>query len=53
MPGHPWTTAAFVLASAGIVASTVATDPANSAKGWAIILTGVPVYWLWRRRRRA
>jgi len=53
MPGNPWTTAAFVLASAGIVASTVATDPANSAKGWAIILTGVPVYWLWRRRRRA
>jgi basic amino acid/polyamine antiporter, APA family len=53
MPGHPWTTAAFVLASAGIVASTVATDPTNSAKGWAIILTGVPVYWLWRRRRRA
>ncbi len=52
MPGHPWTTAAFVAASAGIVASTVATDPANSAKGWAIILTGVPVYWFWRRRRR-
>ena len=52
MPGHPWTTAAFVLASAGIVASTVATDPVNSAKGWAIILTGVPVYWLWRKRSR-
>jgi APA family basic amino acid/polyamine antiporter len=52
MPGHPWTTAAFVLASAGIVASTVATDPANSAKGWAIILTGVPVYWLWRKQSR-
>src|SRR5215831_17041607 len=49
-PGHPYTTALFVLACAGIVASTVATDPANSARGWAIILTGVPVYWLWNRR---
>jgi APA family basic amino acid/polyamine antiporter len=49
-PGHPYTTALFVLACAGIVASTVATDPANSARGWAIILTGVPVYWLWSRR---
>ena len=51
-PGHPYTTALFVLACAGIVASTVATDISNSARGWAIILTGVPVYWLWRRRLR-
>ena len=50
-PGHPYTTALFVLACAGIVASTVATDPANSARGWGIILTGVPVYWFWSRRR--
>ena len=28
-PGHPYTTALFVLACAGIVASTVATDPAE------------------------
>jgi APA family basic amino acid/polyamine antiporter len=51
-PGHPYTTAIFVLVCAGIVASTVVTDPANSARGWAIILTGVPVYWLWSRRLR-
>ena len=51
-PGHPYTTAVFVLACAGIVASTVITDPANSARGWAIILTGVPVYWFWSRRSR-
>ena len=51
-PGHPYTTAVFVLACAGIVASTVVTDPANSARGWGIILTGVPVYLLWSRRLR-
>jgi basic amino acid/polyamine antiporter, APA family len=50
-PGHPWTTAIFVLACAGIVASTVYTDPANSARGWGILLTGVPVYLYWSRTR--
>jgi APA family basic amino acid/polyamine antiporter len=49
-PGHPYTTALFVLACALIVGSTIATDPANSARGWAIILTGLPVYWYWSRR---
>lgn len=51
-PGHPYTTALFVAACVGIVASTVATDPLNSARGWGIMLTGVPVYWYWRKRGR-
>jgi APA family basic amino acid/polyamine antiporter len=50
-PGHPWTTLIFVAACAGIVASTVLTDPVNSARGWGIMLTGVPVYLYWSRRR--
>ena len=50
-PGHPYTTALFVAACVGIVASTVITDPINSARGWGIMLTGVPVYWYWRRRQ--
>jgi APA family basic amino acid/polyamine antiporter len=40
----------FVAASAGIVASTVATYPANSAIGFLILLTGIPVYLYWRRK---
>jgi APA family basic amino acid/polyamine antiporter len=52
-PGHPWTTAIFVAACAGIVASTVLTDPANAARGWGIMLTGIPVYLYWSRFRRA
>src|SRR4051794_27149376 len=50
VPGHPYTTALFVAACTGIVASTVITDPLNSARGWGIMLPGVPVYWYWRRR---
>ena len=51
-PGHPWATAIFVAACAGIVASTVLTDPANSARGWGIMLTGIPVYLYWSRVRK-
>jgi APA family basic amino acid/polyamine antiporter len=49
-PGHPYTTAAFVLTCAGIVASTIAAYPGNSAVGLLILLAGIPVYWYWRRR---
>jgi APA family basic amino acid/polyamine antiporter len=52
-PGHPVTTALFVASCVGIVASTVITDPLNSARGWGIMLTGVPVYWYWSRGRNA
>ena len=51
-PGHPYTTALFVLACAGIVGSTFLAYPANSAIGLAILLTGVPVYLYWSRRKR-
>jgi APA family basic amino acid/polyamine antiporter len=50
-PGHPYTTAAFVLTCAGIVASTIAAYPANSAIGLLILLAGIPVYWYWSRRK--
>jgi APA family basic amino acid/polyamine antiporter len=49
-PGHPYTTGLFVLACAGIVGSTIAAFPENSVIGLGILATGLPVYWLWRRR---
>ncbi len=49
-PGHPVTTGIFVLACAGIVASAIASSPANSAMALAILAAGVPVYWYWSRR---
>jgi basic amino acid/polyamine antiporter, APA family len=52
VPGHPVTTALFVVACALIVVSTVSKYPANSAIGLCIVAAGVPVYFFWRARRR-
>ena len=52
VPGHPFTTALFVAACALIVAATVYKYPANSAVGLVILASGIPVYFLWRARRR-
>jgi APA family basic amino acid/polyamine antiporter len=52
VPGHPFTTALFALACAIIVAATFYQDTFNSALGLAILATGVPVYFLWSRRKR-
>jgi APA family basic amino acid/polyamine antiporter len=51
-PGHPYTTALFVLACAAIVATTVSTFPANSVLGLIILLAGIPVYLYWSRSAR-
>src|SRR5881275_1272475 len=51
-PGHPFTTALFVLSCAGIVVSAVITSPRNSAIALCIMLAALPVYYLWIRFRR-
>jgi APA family basic amino acid/polyamine antiporter len=53
VPGHPVTTALFIVACALIVLSTVGKHPADSAIGLAIMLAGIPVYLYWRRRATA
>ena len=53
VPGYPLTPAIFVLAAAGLVANTIATQPVRSLIGLGGVLTGVPVYWWWRRSARA
>ena len=50
-PGHPFTTLFFIVSSFAVVISTIAKYPANSAIGLAILLTGVPVYFLWSAQR--
>ena len=52
VPGHPWTTAFFVLASAATVVGTIYNHPADSAIGFGILLAGVPAFFYWQRRRR-
>jgi len=51
-PGHPFTTALFVLSCAGIVVSAVIASPRNSAIALCIMLAALPVYYLWIRFRR-
>ncbi|HUI41688.1 MAG TPA: amino acid permease [Terriglobia bacterium] len=53
MPGHPVSTALFVAACWLVVADTIYKYPANSAVGLAIVLAGIPVYFLWGRRNSA
>ncbi len=48
-PGHPFTTLFFVASSFAVVISTIAKYPSNSVIGLAILATGVPVYFLWRK----
>jgi APA family basic amino acid/polyamine antiporter len=50
IPGHPVTTLLFVAACWLVVINTVYKYPTNSAIGMAIMLAGIPVYFLWRRR---
>src|SRR5438552_4884456 len=49
VPGHPFTTLLFVLSCVGILGSAIVTAPAHSAIALCIMLSGVPVYWCWRR----
>lgn len=48
VPGHPFTTAFFCLACAGVVANTIYKYPGNTLIGLAILAAGVPVYYIWR-----
>lgn len=52
VPGHPWTTAFFLVASWTVVATTVYTDPTHSLIGMGFLLLGFPVYLVWRRYTR-
>ncbi|HCC59519.1 MAG TPA: amino acid transporter, partial [Solibacterales bacterium] len=52
-PGHPVTTCLFVASCFGIVAATIARYPGNSVIGYALLLTGAPVYFYWRKRKAA
>ena len=51
VPGHPWTTAFFVLSCWLVVAATIYRYPGDSATGLAILAIGLPVSYLWRARQ--
>ena len=51
MPGHPVTTLIFLAAAWDIVGDTIVHSPHDTLIGVAILLSGLPVYWLftWRK----
>ncbi len=49
VPGYPVTPALFIAAAAAIVLNTVVARPVQAVIGLAIVATGVPVYFGWRR----
>jgi APA family basic amino acid/polyamine antiporter len=52
VPGYPWVPALYVLASTAIMIDLLIVKPAYTWPGLLIVLTGVPVYFLWRLSRR-
>ena len=50
MPLYPMLPILFAVVSAGVVASVVASNPARSAVGAALLLAGVPAFLYWKRR---
>jgi basic amino acid/polyamine antiporter, APA family len=50
IPGHPVSTLIFVAICWWVVANTIYRYPQNSLVGFALLLAGIPGYWLWSRR---
>jgi APA family basic amino acid/polyamine antiporter len=51
VPGHPWTTGLFITACWLVVGSSFYKYPTNSLIGAAIVVAGIPLYFLWGTRR--
>jgi APA family basic amino acid/polyamine antiporter len=52
-PGYPLVPVVFLAASAWLMANALITDPRDTGITFGVILAGIPVFWLWRRRTRA
>jgi len=51
-PGHPFTTAIFVLVSWLVVINTIYKYPRNTLLGFSLLLLGVPVYAFWAAKQK-
>ena len=49
VPGHPWTTVFFLLVSAAVVLNSYRLYPGDTLVGLAILLSAIPIYYLWLR----
>jgi APA family basic amino acid/polyamine antiporter len=53
IPLHPWSTLLFLVVAWGIVIDVVLKSPRDASFGIAVLLTGIPVYYVFRRMKRA
>jgi APA family basic amino acid/polyamine antiporter len=51
IPGHPWTTVLFLAVAWTIVGDVLMKSPGPTLVGMGILLSGIPVYWLFTRSR--
>jgi APA family basic amino acid/polyamine antiporter len=51
LPFYPWLPLVFVTTVLGVIAATAIASPRNAGMSLFIIALGIPVYYLWRRRR--
>jgi basic amino acid/polyamine antiporter, APA family len=49
VPGHPFTTAIYLIASWGVTIANYVAHPIDGLIGLAIVLSAVPVYLIWTR----
>jgi APA family basic amino acid/polyamine antiporter len=49
-PGYPVTPILFVLSAAALVLNTIAADTRSALIGLGIVFTGIPAYFIWRRK---
>jgi APA family basic amino acid/polyamine antiporter len=49
VPGHPFSTALYMLVSWGVAIATYVSYPGDAIVGIAILLSAVPVYFIWTR----
>jgi len=52
VPGYPVTPLLFVASAAALVLNTIASQPRRAGIGLAVVLSGVPAYYWWRRTTR-
>ena len=52
VPGDPWVTLGFIVFSFALVAQAFYSSPRETAIGFAILLSGAPIYYFWAARRR-
>jgi basic amino acid/polyamine antiporter, APA family len=53
VPLFPWIPIAFSAAGAGIVLNTFVADTRNALIGSAILLVGIPIFFVWQKSSRA